>query len=42
MDSIGVQSILYNKGIKNDSIESFGTEMAAYPLDWRKNHERAI
>ena len=26
MDSIGVQSILYNKGIKNDSVESFGTE----------------
>ena len=26
MDSNGVQSTLYNKAIKNDSIESFGTE----------------
>jgi len=32
MDSISVQSIPYNKGIKNDSVESFGMEMAAYPL----------
>ena len=32
MDSNGVQSTLYNKAIKNDSIESFRTEMATYPL----------
>lgn len=32
MDNDGVQSTLYNKAIKNDSIESFRTEKAAYPL----------
>ena len=42
MDNNGVQSILYNKAIKNDSIESFGMEKTAHPLNWRKNHERAI
>lgn len=42
MDRNSVQSILYNKGIKNDSIESFCTEMAAYPLKLEENYEREI
>lgn len=32
VDNNGVQSTLYNKAIKNDPIESFRTEKAAYPL----------
>ena len=32
MDNNGVQSILYNKAIKNDSIESFRMKKTAYPL----------
>ena len=33
MDNSSVQSTLYNKAIKNDSIESFCTEKAAHPLE---------
>ena len=36
MDNDGVQSTLYNKAIKNDSIESFRTEKVMHPLRWEE------